>query len=105
MPMTKDPSRLSSSTFATTCYKQRIGYTFSLESIIREQLRPTVKTLADQISARAKDYNTKLPIVLWIVGGVAAFIDIVLLPRTLMGMRRINMYTSAIAMVSFLSVY
>lgn len=102
VPSVSDPSLLTSRKVNMTCNRQSSGYTFSLAKLLRNELKPSVKSLADQIGARAKSYDTAPWINLWYAGIVFAFLELLVLPFTFSGERRINMYTFILALVSFI---
>ena len=82
-----------------TCYSQGSGYVFSLARVVKNKLEPSVKGLVDELPVK-ETYDTKPWIGLWYTGIGLLFLEIVLLPFTFEGKRRINAYAVIIATVS-----
>ena len=72
---------------------------FSLAQVVENRLERSVKGLVDEL-AETRTYNTKPWIELWYTGVGLLVLEIVLLPFTFKGMRRINGYIFLIATVS-----
>jgi len=102
VPSKTDSLFLTSREVNVTCNRQSSGYTFSLSHILRDELKPSVKSLAAEFEMKAKSYNTAPWINLWYAGIVFAFQELFVLPFTFSGKRRINMYTFTLALISAL---
>lgn len=101
-PSVSDPSLLTSTKLNITCTRQPSGYTFSLAKLLRNELKPSVKSLADQIGVTTKSYDTAPWISFWYAGIVFTFLELLVLPFTIGGKSRIHMYTFILALVSFI---
>jgi hypothetical protein len=92
---------LTSTKVNITCTSQSSGYSFSLVTHVQNELDPTVQRLADEVTATSS-YRTAPWVGFWYVGIVLAFVEILLLPLTFEGTRRINRYTFVLSIVSLI---
>jgi hypothetical protein len=79
------------------CTRHMSGYTFSLPDTLRDELLPSVKSLADEITPGT--YNTAPWITLLYIGLILAIFDLLLLPWTWFGTKRLNGYCLGLAVV------
>lgn len=73
------------------------GYTFSLQDTLRAELYPSVKALADEITPGT--YDTAPWVALLYIGLILAIFEIMLLPWTWFGTKRLNGYCFVLALV------
>lgn len=82
------------------CTRHISGYTFSLQDTLCSELYPTVKEVANEVSQTK--YYTAPWIALWYTGLICALLELLLLPWTWFGTRRLNGYGFLLALVSSL---
>jgi len=81
------------------CTRRTSGYVYTLSDVLREQLDPSVISLADVISQVS--YYTAPWIALWYIGLITAILEMFLLPLTWLGKRRLNGYSTLLAAISY----
>ncbi|KUJ10190.1 uncharacterized protein LY89DRAFT_787811 [Mollisia scopiformis] len=84
-----------------TCTNQKSGYVYTLSDILRKELPSSVASLAAEITQVS--YYTAPWIALWYIGLITALIEIVILPMTWAGKRRINGYSFLVTFISYIS--
>ncbi|KAE8448876.1 hypothetical protein EG329_008878 [Mollisiaceae sp. DMI_Dod_QoI] len=77
------------------CTHRTSGYVYTLSDVLREELNPSVVSLADEITQVS--YYTAPWIALWYIGLITAVLEIFLLPLTWFGRRRLNGYSTLLS--------
>jgi hypothetical protein len=97
----EDPALLSTSVSDITCSNQKLGYTFSLGDILRENIDATAEGILDRLpdNLTSKNYETQNWAGLWIISIVTAFFNFFLIPFAWSGKHRINLYIAFISLV------
>ncbi len=101
---TTNPNVLTSNKINITCVRRNAGYVFTISNILREELHPSVVGIADEVTQAS--YYTMSWIALWLMGIIAAFVEMfVFLPLTWYGTRRLNGYSTVVSFVCFCSSF
>ena len=90
-PSTSDPSQLTPNMINVTCVARPSGYTFSLGSILQQDINPSIRELADEVASKVKNVDTGPWVGVWYLGISTSGVTLVDIPFTFSGrMRNMN---------------